>query len=93
MNLNFEILQYFVMRKVVKRKDFDTILCVVSSREKQIERMTAKRGYSREEAEARLSAQMDAEEKASRSHYAIRNDGTPDELKAEAEKLARWLAR
>ena len=74
-------------------KDFDTILCVVSSREKQRERMTAKRGYSREEAEARLSAQMDAEEKASRSHYAIRNDGTPDELKAEAEKLARWLAR
>ena len=26
MNLNFEILQYFVMKKIVKRKDFDFIL-------------------------------------------------------------------
>ena len=26
MDLNFEILQYFVMKKIVKRKDFDFIL-------------------------------------------------------------------
>lgn len=74
-------------------KYFDTIVCVVASREKQIERLTALRGHTREEAEERLSAQMDAGEKASRSCYAIRNDGSAEQLEAEAAKCALWLAR
>ena len=73
-------------------KNFDIICCVVSSRKKQIERMTTTRGMTREEAEARLAAQMPVEEKARRSHYVIRNDGTADELRAEAQKLVDWLS-
>lgn len=72
-------------------KNFDIICCVVSSREKQIERMTATRGMTLAEAEARLAAQMPVEEKAKRSHYVIRNDGTADELRAEAQKLVDTL--
>jgi len=71
--------------------DYDIIVCVVSSRANQIERMTATRGYTREEAEARLAAQMDVSEKAAKSHYVIQNDGSPDDLKAEAAKFVKWL--
>ena len=72
-------------------KNFDIICCVVSSREKQIERMTTTRGMTLAEAEARLAAQMPVEEKARRSQYVIRNDGTAEELRAEAQKLVAWL--
>ena len=72
-------------------KNFDIICCVASSRETQIERMIATRGMSRAEAEARLAAQLPVEEKARRSHYVIRNDGTADELRAEAQKLVDTL--
>ena len=72
-------------------KNFDIICCVVSSREKQIERMMTTRGMTHAEAEARLAAQLPVEEKARRSQYVIRNNGTADELRAEAQKLVAWL--
>ena len=72
-------------------KNFDIICCVVSSREKQIERMMTTRGMTRAEAEARLAAQMPVEDKAKRSHYVIHNDGKPEELKAEATAFLGWL--
>ncbi len=72
-------------------KNFDIICCVVSSREKQIERMTTTRGMTHAEAEARLAAQLPVEEKAKRSHYVIPNNGTADELRAEAQKLVDTL--
>lgn len=72
-------------------KDYDIIICVLSSREKQIERMTALRGYSRAEAEARLAAQMDPAIKAAKSDYVILNDSTDEDLKAEAVKLVEYL--
>ena len=73
-------------------KNFDIICCVVSSREKQIERMMTTRGMTLAEAEARLAAQMPVEEKARRSQYVIRNDGTAEELRAEAQKFVDWLS-
>ena len=73
-------------------KNFDIICCVVSSRAKQIERMMTTRGMTLAEAEARLAAQMPVEEKARRSHYVIHNDGTAEELRAEAQKLIDWLS-
>jgi len=73
-------------------ENFDIICCVVSSRENQIKRMVATRGMTHAEAEARLAAQMPVEEKARRSHYVVRNDGTADELRAEAQKLVDWLS-
>ena len=72
-------------------KYFDIICTVASSREKQIERMTATRGYSREEAEARLAAQLPVAVKAEKSHYVIANDGTAADLRKEAERFVNWL--
>ena len=71
--------------------EYDIICCVVSEKEVQIARMTTTRGYSREEAEARLAAQMPVEEKAKRSHYVIHNNGTPEELKEKTKAFVSWL--
>lgn len=71
--------------------DFDIICCVASERENQIRRMTATRGYTREEAEARLAAQLPVEEKAAKSHYVIRNDGTAGELRDEVARFVTFL--
>lgn len=73
--------------------DYDIIVCVASSRERQVERMMTTRGYTREEALARLRAQMPVEEKAARSHYVIRNDGTAEELRLAAGTFVTWLTR
>lgn len=74
-------------------KNFDIISCVVSKRESQIERMVTTRSMTRAEAEARLAAQLPVEEKARRSHYVIRNDGSPDELREEARSFVEWISR
>ena len=55
--------------------------------------MMATRGYTREEAEARLAAQLPVEEKAAKSHYVIDNNGTPEELKEKATQCVSWLKR
>ena len=53
--------------------------------------MTGTRGYTREEAEARLAAQMPVEEKAAKSHYVIENDGSEEELKLKVAEFVNWL--
>ena len=71
--------------------DYDIIACVSSPRSLQVERMTSRRGYSEEQAEARLSAQIPVEEKVSRSDYVIENSGSAENLKQEARKFVDWL--
>ena len=72
-------------------KNFDIICCVRSARATQVARMMETRGYTREEAEARLAAQMPVEEKAAKSHYVIENNGSAEELKSEVKKFISWL--
>ena len=71
--------------------EYDIICCVASTRENQISRMVATRGYTRKEAEARLAAQLPVEEKAAKSHYVIDNNGTAEELRSKAEEFVKWL--
>lgn len=71
--------------------DYDIIASVVTSRDRQVERMMTTRGYSREESEQRLAAQMPVDEKAKKSHYVIRNDGTAEELRLEARRFIDWI--
>ena len=72
-------------------ENFDIICCVASSRERQVERMTTTRAMTPDEAEARLAAQLPVEEKAARSHYVIRNEGTPEELRNQAAAFLAWI--
>ena len=53
--------------------------------------MVETRGYTREEAEARLAAQLPVEEKAAQSHYVIENDGSVEELKEKVREFVEWL--
>ena len=53
--------------------------------------MMESRGYTRDEAEARLAAQLPVAEKAARSHYVIDNNGTTEELKEKAKRFVEWL--
>ena len=71
--------------------DYDIICCVRSERDLQISRMMTTRGYTREEAEARLAAQMPVEEKAKKSHYVIENTGTAEELRFKVAEFVGWL--
>ena len=72
-------------------KKYDIICAVICSKEKQVERMMQRRGLTRQEAEDRLAAQMPTEEKASKSHYVIRNEGTTEELERQAAEFVSWL--
>lgn len=71
--------------------EYDIICCVSSERDLQVSRMVTTRGYTREEAEARLKAQMPVEEKAAKSHYVIENDGSAEELKFKVAQFVHWL--
>jgi dephospho-CoA kinase len=70
---------------------FDLVVVVTSSLEAQLARASARDGLSASEVEARVAAQMPLEEKARRAHRVIRNDGTLDELIAEARALGAEL--
>jgi len=71
--------------------EYDIICTVRSDREAQIARMVETRGYSREEAEARLAAQLPVQEKAEKSHYVIDNDGTVAELRDNVAGFVKWI--
>ncbi len=72
-------------------KDYDIILCVRSSVRNQVERMIDTRGYSADEAKARLASQMSVSEKAARSDYVIDNDGDSAQLLFSAQQTVEWL--
>ena len=71
--------------------DYDIICCIRSARATQVDRMVTARGYTRDEAEARLAAQMPVEEKAAKSHYVIENNGSKEELHTAVEDFVVWL--
>ena len=73
--------------------DYDIICCVRSEKGSQLSRMMTTRGHTREEAEDRIGAQIPTAEKVSRSHYAITNDGSKDDLRAAVAEFASWLAK
>lgn len=57
----------------------DTVWVVICRREQQIERLQKSRGYSREDAEMRVSAQSDPALKVARADIVIDNSGTLEE--------------
>ena len=61
----------------------DLVLLVYITPEEQIRRVMARDGFSREEAERRLGAQMPIEEKLRWADIVIRNGGSPEETRRE----------
>jgi dephospho-CoA kinase len=61
--------------------------------EQQLERLMAKSGVSRDEAERRIEAQMRVEEKRRRADYLIDCSGTLEQSRAQAEAIYQELKR
>ena len=60
---------------------FDAVVVVDAPAEVQVERMVRDRGWSREDAEARIAAQAGREERRAIASYVIDNTGTLDDLR------------
>ena len=73
------------------QSDYGIILCVRSTKERQLSRMMEMRGYSRTEAEGRLAAQMPVDRKVELSNYTIENNSSPEALRVEVKRALVWL--
>ncbi|MDD5763042.1 MAG: dephospho-CoA kinase [bacterium] len=69
----------------------EAVISVTCDRETAISRLAARDGMSRSQAEARLSAQMDADRKAGASDFVIDNSASPEETGRQVNRIARIL--
>lgn len=60
---------------------FDAVIVVDAPREVQVERMTSQRGWTLEEAEARIAAQATREQRLAIATHVIENTGTLEDLR------------
>jgi dephospho-CoA kinase len=74
-------------------RDFDLVIVAVCSEAMQIERVMARDGATREQAEARIRAQMPIRDKARRAHFVVRTDGTFAETDQEVADVLAELRR
>jgi dephospho-CoA kinase len=72
-------------------REVDCVVVVWAPREVQLERLMARDGLGRAEAEARLDAQLPIDEKARRADVLVPNDGDIASLRARAGPLLRAL--
>lgn len=68
---------------------FDEVVVVYVPRTVQVSRLEARDGLSPEQAEARLAAQLDIEEKARRGDRVLDNRGSREDLRRQVETLLR----
>jgi dephospho-CoA kinase len=74
-----------------QERRFDRIVVVACARPLQIERVVARDGLSRPEAERRVAAQLPIEEKVRRADLVIRTDGTFADTDAQIDDVLRAL--
>ncbi|MEO8287276.1 MAG: dephospho-CoA kinase [Chloroflexota bacterium] len=63
----------------------DTVWVVTCTRDQQLDRLMAMRGYSQQEAEARIDAQSPQEEKVARADVVIDNSGTLEQARGQVQ--------
>lgn len=68
---------------------YDVVIVVQAPREERIRRMVEDRGWTRQDAEARMAAQATDEQRAEIADYLLVNDGTREQLLARVEELYR----
>jgi dephospho-CoA kinase len=70
---------------------FDLVVMVTTSRKRKIERMAKRDGVSRKSAEALLRLQLPDSAKVKQSDIIIKNDGSPEDLKASVQAVYHAL--
>ncbi|MGH3651645.1 dephospho-CoA kinase [Glutamicibacter sp.] len=72
---------------------FDAVVVVQAPHAERIRRMVQDRGWSTEDAEARMAAQATDDQRAAVADYLLDNSGTLEELEAQVSALYRQLAQ
>lgn len=67
--------------------EFDLIVLVTASPDRILERLESGSRFSREEAAARMAAQIPMNDKEPKAHTVIRNDGTREQLRRSVQDL------
>ncbi len=70
---------------------FDAVLVVDVPVETQVDRMVTQRGWTREDAEARVAAQASREQRLAAATYVIDNTGTRDDLRERVTEVVDLL--
>lgn len=70
---------------------FDLVVLVYAPRWLQLERLMRRDGLGKADAEKRLAAQMDIEEKVARADEVLDNRGTLEDLRRQVRELARGI--
>ena len=65
---------------------FDAVVVVDVPVEVQVERMVGDRGWTREDARARMAAQASREDRLAVATYVVDNTGTREELRARSRR-------
>lgn len=70
---------------------FSSVVLVYVPAQVQVDRLVSGRGFTREQAQAVIGAQLPIEEKRGRAHHVINNSGTLDETRAQVAAVWRQL--
>lgn len=70
---------------------FSSVVLVYVPAQVQVERLVSGRGFTREQAQAVIGAQLPIEDKRGRAHHVINNSGTLDETRAQVAAVWRQL--
>ena len=70
---------------------FDAVIVVDADPERQLDRMTTERGWTPEDAQARMLAQASREERLSIATHVIENNGSLEDLRARVEEVYSQL--
>jgi dephospho-CoA kinase len=73
-------------------KEMDENVLVTAPPEQRIARLIARNGWTREQILARMAALIAPEEAEKKATHILRNDGSLEQLRRKAEKLARELS-
>lgn len=84
-NSDFVFVEMPLLFEIAAQNHFDSIWCVVVDLDVALSRLQTYRNFTREQALARLSSQMNPEEKMAKSQIVIRNNGTVQQLHNQIE--------
>ncbi len=71
--------------------EFEAILVVEAPEELQVERMTGERGWSEEDARARIAAQTSRDSRRAVATHVLENTGTPEDLRQQVAEVYSQL--
>lgn len=80
-----------LLLEVGMQSQFDVIILVYISPEEQIKRVMKRNGYSSEQAQERLKAQMRIDDKIAHADFVINNEGSLDETRKIVESVWEQL--